>query len=877
MNAELVNNITIPDGRTWTPISVAKQATNGVPYTGTFDGNGYTISGLKTEGEYGGLFRALAEESVVKNLGIINSSFESGSADYVGAIAATNYGTIENCYNTASVTGRNMFVGGIVGENRGTVKECYNTGAITVNGQGEGAGGICGVARDNAVIENCYNTGSISGRWGISGICGYFDYDTIRISNCYNTGNVSVVSGGYEETVHGIAYANINHHHDEADYLAAAKNCYYLLSEENQIGGKTSVQFASGEVAYLLNGGQSDGVWGQTIGTQSGPVLNGKAVYAGYEYCYSDSISYSNDSTKVHVTKPEHIFEKLEYDGTSHWYSCANDGCSATNGKENHKGGTATYFNKAVCEVCKQEYGELLTDSTPPTGEISVGTNKWLDFLNTITFDLFFKDTQTVEITADDDSYDHAGYTEDNKVKIEYYLHTGDTALTKEELNAKTFTVYTGSFNITPDNQYVIYVKLTDHAGNMTYINSDGIVLDGTAPAITGVTNGNTYYTTQSVTVSDENLASVTVNGSQVNETFDLQGNTDAEYIIVVTDKAGNSITYTVTMKPIESLADSIEGITTDNVTSEDKAAIEAVEEDAEAVDTDHVMDEEKAELKKILDNCTDLLAKIEESAQAGNTENIDKVDDITVDNVKPEDKDDLNAAKEDLENALENFGNNYTEEEKAALEEKLEQVNNALDSIEKVEAVQDAITALPDTVKPDDTDIEELINEVKDQYDALSEHEKSLISGELKEKLEILLGNLLDYRIIQGNGSQWTVGDDDSITMTANGPVEKFTGIEVDGKAVDAENYSVKSGSTIITLKPEYLNTLSVGKHTLTVIYTDGEASGEFEILKQSETTTPGTGDNSSMILWIFLLVASGTGFLGTGVYSFIKRKYSR
>ena len=129
-----------------------------------------------------------------------------------------------------------------------------------------------------------------------------------------------------------------------------------------------------------------------------------------------------------------------------------------------------------------------------------------------------------------------------------------------------------------------------------------------------------------------------------------------------------------------------------------------------------------------------------------------------------------------------------------------------------------------------------------------------------MKEKLESLLENLLDYRIIAGNGSQWTAGDDGSIVMTANGPVEKFIGIEVDGKAVDSGNYTVKSGSTIITLKPSYLNTLSVGKHTLTVIYTDGETSGEFEIVKNSETTIPGTGDNSNMMLWIALwLVSAG------------------
>lgn len=104
---------------------------------------------------------------------------------------------------------------------------------------------------------------------------------------------------------------------------------------------------------------------------------------------------------------------------------------------------------------------------------------------------------------------------------------------------------------------------------------------------------------------------------------------------------------------------------------------------------------------------------------------------------------------------------------------------------------------------------------------------------------------------------------------MTANGSVEKFIGIKVDGKAVDAANYTVKSGSTIITLKPEYLNTLSVGKHTLTVIYTDGETSGEFEILEKAETETPETGDNSNVAFWIALFLIAAVCLSGTIAYS--------
>lgn len=111
---------------------------------------------------------------------------------------------------------------------------------------------------------------------------------------------------------------------------------------------------------------------------------------------------------------------------------------------------------------------------------------------------------------------------------------------------------------------------------------------------------------------------------------------------------------------------------------------------------------------------------------------------------------------------------------------------------------------------------------------------------------------------------------------MTVNGSVEKFTGIEVDGQAVDAANYTVKTGSTIISLKSEYLNTLSVGKHTLTVIYTDGEISGEFEIVKNAETATLETGDNINVALWITLMSIAACGLSGTMVYG-RKKKYGK
>lgn len=175
-----------------------------------------------------------------------------------------------------------------------------------------------------------------------------------------------------------------------------------------------------------------------------------------------------------------------------HYHVCEN-GCGKHLDEKICSGGTASYFKQAVCEICSNPYGSKLQDTTKPTGEIALGTNKWNEFLNTITFGLFFKETQTVTITAADDSYAHDGYTDEQAVKAEYYLHTGGTALTENELKEKTFTEYTKAFSINPDNKYVIYAKLTDYAGNTTYISSKGVILDASTPGIPTInTNGYT-------------------------------------------------------------------------------------------------------------------------------------------------------------------------------------------------------------------------------------------------------------------------------------------------------------------------------------------------------------------------------------------------
>lgn len=146
------------------------------------------------------------------------------------------------------------------------------------------------------------------------------------------------------------------------------------------------------------------------------------------------------------------------------------------------------------------------------------------------------------------------------------------------------------------------------------------------------------------------------------------------------------------------------------------------------------------------------------------------------------------------------------------------------------------------------------------------------------------------DYKIIEGANGTWTQNSDGTLTFRANGDFSKFTGVKVDGTLIDAKNYTAVSGSTVITLKADYLKTLSGGTHKITVVYTDGECSANFEVKKAAseqtkptegdkadtttptggkDTTSPQTGDNSNLALWFAVLFISCGGVIGVTVYS--------
>lgn len=295
-----------------------------------------------------------------------------------------------------------------------------------------------------------------------------------------------------------------------------------------------------------------------TQGTTNSTTIKAIAVKSGMypsaksEFVYTIEIPH------------EHSFEnaKWKHDGTKHWKECTNANCDKSEGyisyESEHSGGTATYFKKAVCSTCGTEYGELTTDTTLPTGEIKVKDNIWNSFLNTITFGKYFKETQKVTIAGTDDSYQADGFDSSKNVKVSYLLVSGSdaraytTEALAEKYSAKEFKEYTESFNINPEDKYVVFARIEDHAGNVTFVSSDGMIVDATAPTVNGLENNKTYCGDVKFTVTDEHLDKVTDTIGEETKTLEA---VDGEYTlsagthkITATDKAGNKTEVNVTV-----------------------------------------------------------------------------------------------------------------------------------------------------------------------------------------------------------------------------------------------------------------------------------------------------------------------------------------
>ena len=378
--AILTKNIDLEGSETnqWTPIGTDRSH----PFTGTFNGNNKTIEGLYIDNsDYQGLFGVVGSKGTVKNLTV--SGDVSGNYNVGGVVGYNSGGAITGCTNTGTVSGRGYYVGGVVGENNGgTITDCTNTGTVSgshvggVVGWNDG-GTITGCANTDAVsgdshvggvvghnnrgaITGCTNKGTVTGSGNssnntVGGVVGY--NDVCSVNNCYNTGNVTVKgNSSYIVYAGGVTGWNTgsgsikNCYNTESVTVTGTgtgtvggvvgnnpsgtiTNCYYLKrGEQSGIGNdptnledatpKTSAEFATGEVAWLLQSEQTEDssgsvpqVRGQTLSSDSTdpyPVLtsdSNKAVYfVTVDYNYDDAQEkktfYSNDINDPGETPP---------------------------------------------------------------------------------------------------------------------------------------------------------------------------------------------------------------------------------------------------------------------------------------------------------------------------------------------------------------------------------------------------------------------------------------------------------------------------------------------------------------------------------------------------------------------------------------------
>ena len=333
----------------WTPIGIGKDTRKeDLPYSGTFDGNGHTISGLNVNygDKNGGLF-CHVKSATIKNLTVAGSvTYSSGDGIvYGGIVGCANSSTIENCTNRCTVTGT-WYAGGIVGWSVDSdIIGCANFGNISSPFR---SGGICGRITGqvdaygiDATIRDCYNVGMVSGKYA-GGITGQSDSGNIDIliANCYNVGSL------HGSTNTGEIIGDLS-----GPICTTIDNCYYLptgnpASTSDRVNvkrtdSKTAAEFADGTVRKLLKAGERD--------NNADPW----ADECQYLAAADKTLPVFNGQGDAH----DHQSNDWESNETEHWQVCT---CGAVFHKAQHSGGTATCTQRATCTVCGAEYGEKL-------------------------------------------------------------------------------------------------------------------------------------------------------------------------------------------------------------------------------------------------------------------------------------------------------------------------------------------------------------------------------------------------------------------------------------------------------------------------------------------------------------------------------------
>ena len=381
--------------------------------------------------------------------------------------------------------------------------------------------------------------------------------------------------------------------------------------------------------------------------------------------------------------------------------------------------------------------------------------------------------------------------------------------------------------------------------------------ITATANEIAAVTDAVDSYEKDTVKSSDKDDIESLI--QRIDSLLDGENLTDSEREELEQAKGsaeGLLEKITATANEIAAVTDAVASYEKDTVKSSDEGDIESLIQRIDSLLAgENLTDSEQEALEQARESAKGLLEQIHEATQASNTEHIQSAQEIEPNQAAPKDKANLEAAKGDIEKALNDYAGNYTEAEKERLQEILQQIEEALKVIQRIEDMAGSVVLLPEIV---------IVDDIQGERRSYADREQHTQEDALQAQ-EGLVAQRMGYHIIEGNGSSWTKGSAQGATFIADGPYSKFTGIAIDGIAISGENYTAESGSTVITLSPDYLNTLSEADHAIAVLYTDGEALGTFTIAGgaaetsasgQADSARPAAGTAAQVIPWIILLV---------------------
>ncbi len=516
---------------------------SGILNSGTFTMNGGNITGNSGTWEGGGVY---SSGTFVMNSGRIsnNSSRYNGGGVkiYTGDFTMNGGSILDNvCTNE----------GGGVSFSYGDFT--MNDGMITGNTSGFRGGGVVTATSSNGTVD-------VGGTAAITGNITKSGSKTIQDNLFLNSNKVKIATGflgsiGISgspvptgDTPMDISYNN------NLDY----SKCFFSDNDAYEVVNARSM---SNQVLRLVS--KHEHQWPDTWSRDEKHhwkecsichmiQQNGAHTPEEDDHDCSTEIQCSLCGAQTFPAKSHNFSETLLHDEEGHWHPCINSGCTVTDTKVNHEWieGTPnpapTYFmegeriDTCICGETKTVVLPMIVDNIDPSGDIKIGTNSVRKLLNTISFGLFFKDQQQVTITAAD--------AESGVKSTQYYLSTRILGQS-EILSISSWVTYSNPILMNPNDKYVVYAKITDYHNNVVYLGSDGITIDNVAPVITGLEEGKTYCISKDFTIQDDNLDTVKVNGAVIhpNEGKYTLTNSGAN-VIMVTDKAGNSATVTVTI-----------------------------------------------------------------------------------------------------------------------------------------------------------------------------------------------------------------------------------------------------------------------------------------------------------------------------------------